>query len=235
MKTNIHRRALRVCLLGTIAVGFYLHFVSARAAADELRVLEFNEKHNQAPPHGWELETHHGAATLATVREEVGTALKLHSDKSSFSIQKYIDVDLKSTPWLVWEWKVTAVPEQGDFTKTERDDQAAQLILAFSKSFWEMQKTVSYIWGSTAPIGTMGDTAAGKLLPLIDLKAVVVRSGKQDMGKWITESRNVFEDYKQLYGKEPERVVGVRIQINSQHTKAKAESLWGPASFKSVP
>ncbi|MEP6889971.1 MAG: hypothetical protein ABI955_04660, partial [Nitrospirota bacterium] len=61
---------------------------------------------------------------------------------------------------------------QGDFTNAEQDDQAAQLILAFSKSFWEMRKTVSYIWGSTAPIGTMGDTAAGEFLPLLDLKAV---------------------------------------------------------------
>ncbi|MGH7182820.1 MAG: DUF3047 domain-containing protein, partial [Nitrospiraceae bacterium] len=235
MKTSISRRALRICLLGTIAAGFYLHFVSALAAAGEIPVLEFKENQSQAPPHGWELETHHGAAALTTVREDIGTALKLHADESSFSIQKYIEVDLRSTPWLVWQWKVTAVPEQGDFTKTERDDQCAQLILAFSKSVWEMQKAVSYIWGSTAPVGTMGDTAAGKLLPLLNLKAVVVRSGKQDMDKWITESRNVFEDYKQLYGKEPERVVGVRIQINSQHTKTQAESIWGRASFKSTP
>ena len=81
----------------------------------------------------------------------------------------------------------------------------------------------------------MGDMAAGELLLLIDVKAVVVRSGKRDIGKWITESRNVFEDYKKLYGKEPERVVGVRIQINSHHTKAQAKSLWGRASFKSIP
>lgn len=79
----------------------------------------------------------------------------------------------------------------------------------------------------------MDDTAAGALLPLLDLKAAVVRSGEKDMGIWISESRNVFEDYKQLYGKEPDRVVGVRIQINSQHTKAQAESLWGPVTFKS--
>jgi hypothetical protein len=81
----------------------------------------------------------------------------------------------------------------------------------------------------------MEDTAAGAFLPLIDLKAVVVRSGETDMDTWISESRNVFEDYKQLYGKEPENVVGIRIQINSQHTEAQAESLWGRVAFKSTP
>lgn len=55
------------------------------------------------------------------------------------------------------------------------------------------------------------------------------------MRVWISESRNVFEDYKQLYGKEPKRVVGIRIQINSQHTKAQAESLWGRIAFKFAP
>ena len=94
---------------------------------------------------------------------------------------------------------------------------------------------MSYIWGNTFLICTMDDTAAGKLLPLIDMRAVVVRSGKNDMGTWISESRNVFEDYKQLYGKEPESVVGIRIQINSQHTKAYAESLWDRIAFTSNP
>jgi len=220
---------------GAIVVGLCLHVVSLPAAADEIPVLEVEEQPDQATPRGWELTTHHGVVGLVTVREEVGQALKLHADESSFSIQKEINVDLKLTPWLVWQWKVTALPEQGDFTRTEQDDQAAQLILAFSKSFWEMRKSVSYIWGNTFPIGTMDDTAAGALLPLIDMKAIVVRSGRKEMGTWISESRNVFEDYKQLYGKEPESVVGVRIQINSQHTKAYAESLWGRVAFKSNP
>ena len=156
MKTSLHRRALRICLLGTITAGLCLHLVTAIAAADEIPVLEFEEKQNQTPPRGWKLDTHHGAAALATIYEDVGTVLKLHADESSFSIEKSIDVDLKSTPWLVWQWKVTVVPEQGDFTNTEKDDQAVQLILAFSKSFWEMRKTVSYIWGSAPPSARWG-------------------------------------------------------------------------------
>jgi len=226
---------LLMSFIGTIAVSLCLQFVSLHATPIEVPVLEVEGQSDQATPQGWELTTHDGTAELTTVREEIGPTLKLHADKSSFFIQKEINVDLRHTPWLVWQWKVTALPEQGDFTRTEQDDQPAQLILAFSKSFWEIRKSVSYIWGNTFPIGTMEDTAAGALLPLIDLKAVVVRSGETDMDTWISESRNVFEDYKQLYGKEPESVVGIRIQINSQHTKAQAESLWGRIAFRSNP
>lgn len=198
-------------------------------------MLEVGERPDQAIPRGWELMTHDGTPELSIVREEIGQALKLHADKSSFSIQKEIDVDLRVTPWLVWQWNVTLLPKRGDFTLTKQDDQAAQLILAFSKSFWEIRKSVSYIWGNAFPIGTMGDTAAGALLPLLDLKAIVVRSGEKDMGIWISESRNVLDDYTQLYGKEPDRAIGIRIQINSQHTGAQAESLWGRMTFQSSP
>ncbi|MBK5283347.1 MAG: DUF3047 domain-containing protein [Nitrospiraceae bacterium] len=235
VKTTFQRRGLFISFIGTIIVSLCLHAVSLPAIAEDIPMLEVEEQPDQATPRGWELTTHDDTAELVTVHEEVGPALKLHADESSFSIQKEIDVNLRLTPWLVWQWKVTALPEQGDFTLTEQDDQAAQLILAFSKSFWEIRKSLSYIWGNTFPIGTINDTAAGALLPLLDMKAVVVRSGKNDMGTWISESRNVFEDYKQLYGKEPESVVGIRIQINSQHTKAYAESLWGRIAFTSNP
>lgn len=235
MNLSAHRCCLRICLFAAIAAGFCFPLVDPLAAAEEIPLLEVDERPDQAVPPGWELATHHGTAGLEKVREDVGPALKLHADKSSFSMQKEIDVDLTRTPWLVWQWKVTAVPKQGDFTNTEQDDQPAQLIIAFSKRFWELRKSVSYIWGNTFPIGTMGDTAAADLLPLVKMKAVVIRSGQTDMGRWITESRNVFEDYKQLYGKEPEKAVGIRIQINSQHTEAQAESLWCRISFRSTP
>ncbi|MEO8047104.1 MAG: hypothetical protein ABI684_07450 [Nitrospirota bacterium] len=62
--------------------------MSFPSTATEVPVLKIDEEQEQVPPRGWKLETHHGAAALTTVHEEVGTALKLHSDESSFSIQK---------------------------------------------------------------------------------------------------------------------------------------------------
>ncbi|TKS59234.1 MAG: hypothetical protein EWM73_03322 [Nitrospira sp.] len=126
VKMTLPRRCLLISSLGAIVVGLCLHFVSFPAAADEIPMLDVEEQLDQATPRGWESTTHHGVVGLVTVREEVGQALKLHADESSFSIQKEINVDLRLTPWLVWQWKVTALPEQGDFTRTEQDDQPAQ-------------------------------------------------------------------------------------------------------------
>ncbi|MGH7372308.1 MAG: DUF3047 domain-containing protein, partial [Candidatus Methylomirabilales bacterium] len=71
--------------------------------------------------------------------------------------------------------------------------------------------------------------------PLRSIKAVVVRSGEANKGTWITETRNVLEDHKRLFGDDAEKVIGVRIQINSQYTKSQAESYWRSVTFKAAP
>ncbi|MGE5751019.1 MAG: DUF3047 domain-containing protein, partial [Nitrospirota bacterium] len=49
--------------------------------------------------------------------------------------------------------------------------------------------------------------------------------------KWFTEVRNVYDDYKKLFGNEPMDVAGVRLQINSQHTETSAESYFADVVF----
>ena len=88
-----------------------------------------------------------------------------------------------------------------------------------------------YLWDTTAPAGLMADAPSP---PFMSVKAVVVRSGAADLGKWLTERRNVYEDYCRLYGAcdQPPVISGMRLQINSQHTKTCAESCFGDVVFR---
>jgi hypothetical protein len=62
---------------------------------------------------------------------------------------------------------------------------------------------------------------------------VVVRSGPADLGKWITERRNVLEDFKRIYGEEPDGPAeAVSIGIDSKDTKSRAESYMGAILFR---
>jgi hypothetical protein len=151
-------------------------------------------------------------------------ALHLNSVDSSFSVQGVVNVDVKRYPVLSWKWKVTQLPKGGDFRRSKSDDQAAQLFLAFTKT-----KAIVYVWDTTAPQGLMESTTP---VPFMTVKVVVVRSGSAELGKWITESRNVYDDYKKLYGDEPPAVKGMRFQINSQHTGTSAESWFADVVLK---
>lgn len=183
---------------------------------------------------GWELSVHEGEADLTLVSDGSGQALKLRSSLSSFSLTKEVDIDLRRTPYLEWQWKVTELPKGGDFRQRATDDQAAQLIVIFSWGALR-QEVIMYMWDSTAPAGTASKVPSPSLYPFLNLQGVVVRSGETQKGEWIAERRNVLADYKKLFGREPEKVLGIRIQINTQHTKSQAETYWRSVKFTAHP
>jgi hypothetical protein len=196
-------------------------------SADTLVVGDFSQGLDaEGAPRNWQLKEKVGQADFSLVREEGLHALWLKSVSTSFSFQREVKVDIKEFPYLTWKWKATKLPTGGDFRKSKTDDQAAQLFLAFSKT-----KTIVYIWDTTAPQGMMGDANAP---PFMSIKVVVVRSGPGDTGKWITETRNVWEDYRKLYGDtdKPVTVSGMRLQVNSQHTKSAGEAGFADVVFR---
>jgi len=211
-------------VLNTLAVSFLFLSSAAGAAENRLVIADFSTGVDEkGVPHGWQIKEKSGKADFAVVKDGDLNAVRFRSANTSFSLQKEVKVDLRKFPVLTWKWKVTKLPVGGDFRKSQTDDQAAQLFLAFSKT-----KAIVYIWDTTAPQGTMGDAAVP--WPM-SIKTVVVRSGAADMGKWFTEVRNVYDDYKKLFGNEPMDVAGVRLQINSQHTGTSAESYFAEAVF----
>ncbi len=194
-------------------------------AEDRLAVADFSlAAPGSGIPAGWELKEKFGKADSTVVKEGKIPAVRFRSKNTSFSLQREVKVDLKQFPILAWKWKVTKLPTGGDFRKSTTDDQAAQLFVAFTKT-----KSIVYIWDTSAPQGLMEDTTP---VPFMHVKVVVVRSGPGGMGKWIRESRNVYEDYKKLFGEEPPAVSGIRLQINSQHTGTAAESYFADVAFK---
>ena len=61
---------------------------------------------------------------------------------------------------------------------------------------------------------------------------VVVRSGSAELGKWLTEHRNVAEDFKKVYQDDPDSPAAISIAIDSNDTNSTAESFIGPILFK---
>ena len=218
-------RGRRIWYVGVILCGIWASCTSF--AWGQTTVLVDFSSTREPVPQGWELTVNKGEPQLQLVQDDGKQALRMRSDQASFSLQKKIHIALQASPFLVWDWKVTELPKGGDFRRSGSDDQAAQLIIAFSSSHF-----LSYIWDSTAPKGMIAAASA----PLFKkIFAVVMQSGTQGLGAWITERRNLIDDYKQAYGEEPEAIEGVRIQINSQHTQSRAESYWHSIAVMAKP
>lgn len=178
-------------------------------------------------PTEWEVKVNHGHPDISVCSDDAGPCLRFKSVKSSFGMERAVDVNPSETPFLTWRWKVTQLPIGGDFRHSGTDDQAAQVLVAFAD-----RKVLTYIWDSSAPKGT-AESASN--IPLLHVFAVVCESGGSAANRWLPENRNIAADYERAYGKPAPRVKGLRIQINSQHTGSVAESYFGDVAFRSSP
>ena len=176
-------------------------------------------------PMDWQIKMNHGQPQIS-VCQEAESCLHLKSVSSSFALEHSVDVDPAQMPFLTWHWKVAQLPGGGDFRRASTDDQAAQVLVAFSD-----KRILTYIWDTSAPKGTMQYASN---IPLVRIFAVVCQSGAAEANKWIAESRNIAADYERAYGRIAPRVKGLRLQINSQHTGTIAESYFGEVAFRST-
>ena len=176
-------------------------------------------------PAGWELKKWSGKPVITVEKEN---ALRLFSDKSSFGIGKEVKLNTTDYPYIQWRWKVTKLPEGADVRVKNANDQAAQLYLVFPKFPSTINsRVIGYIWDSTAPEGTCLDSPVSP-----NIKYIVVRSGKNQIGKWVAENRNVHQDYRTLFGEEPPMLEKVFVMIDSDNTKTVAESYFDGIQFQ---
>jgi DUF3047 family protein len=155
--------------------------------------------------------------------------INLKSANDSSTISKEVKVDVKTWPVLQWSWQVVTLPKGADARKSATDDEAAQIYVTFPRFPAAVRsRIISYIWDTAAPVGSVFKSEKTGLVTY-----VVVRSGPADLGKWLTESRNVLEDYKKIYGEAPGEDVGaISIAIDSNDTNSTAESYFGEIFFR---
>ncbi len=181
-------------------------------------------------PRGWELKENKGKASIKIESENGNKVLHLVSRQSSFALKKELEIDLKKYPIITWRWKVTRLPKGGDVRRKDKDDQAAQLYLHFAKfprkiNFWE----IGYIWDSLTP--------KGSILPSQNIygsrvQYIVLQSGPQKLGQWVSERRNVYQDHKKLFGKEPPELQGIILMVDADNTNSSAECYFDDLVFQ---
>jgi hypothetical protein len=153
--------------------------------------------------------------------------LRSKGDTSTISRDLKASVDLKEMPILEWKWKVMTLPTGGNACQKSTDDQAAQVYVAWLRSPEAVRsRIIGYVWDSTAPAGTICKSEKTSTVTY-----VVLRSGSNELGKWITERRNVVEDFRKIYGEAPDKPTALSLAIDSDDARSSAESFIGPLVF----
>ena len=181
-------------------------------------------------PEGWKGQNWGSPKYDFTVITESPTrALHLKSRDEGSTVSKDVKVDVKRYPLLQWRWKVVTLPKGGDSRKKDADDQGGQIYVTFPRFPSAVRsRVIGYVWDTTAPAGTVVRSEKTGTVTY-----VIVRSGEAETGRWLTETRNVREDYKRIYGEEPGEEVGaVSVAIDSNDTHSAAEAYIGEIVFR---
>lgn len=188
--------------------------------------------------------TRHTIYTL--VKDGDTVVVKATSESSASGLIREVRIDPREYPIVQWRWKVSNVLKNSDVHRKDGDDYPARLYVAFEYDpervgFFERVKyeairllygqyppiaAINYIWESRAPPGTIVPNAYTDRVEMI-----VVESGPANLNRWMSEKRNLYEDYKRAFGGEPPMISGVAIMTDTDNTGESAMAFYGDILF----
>jgi Protein of unknown function (DUF3047) len=220
-------------MLARSVAALLLVFATSASAAAQVVVEDWSAQAvgSKGIPAGWRGQNWGSPKYDFTIVTNDGhKALQMRSANEGSTISKEVkgNVNLKETPILEWSWKVTTLPKDGNSCRKATDDQAGQVFVVWPR-FPEAVRSqiIGYVWDTTQPVGTVCKSEKTGTVTYI-----VVRSGPAELGKWLTERRNVADDYKRVFGGEPDPPSAVSIAIDSNDTNSTAESFMGALLFR---
>ena len=201
-------------------------------------------------PHGWQpltfsrIERH---TDYSLVDEDGTVVVKAVSDQSASGLARAISIDPAAYPVIQWRWKVNNILHKGNVSSKAGDDYPARIYISFAfdpdragylerleheaarliKGKDVPYRAISYIWGSNSLPGTMIANSYTDRAMMF-----VVQGGSGKSRQWVTEERNVYEDYKKAFGEEPTMITGVAIMTDTDNTQESAVAWYGDIVFR---
>ena len=94
-----------------------------------------------------------------------------------------------------------------------------RLYVVFISRFFTNFRCIEYVWDESLPKGTVLDSPYTN-----QIKQIVTQSGPVKPNVWVSETRNVFEDYRMLFGKAPKmKAAALALMTDTEGTQSEAE------------
>jgi len=202
---------------------FMLLWLGVAPAGSRVEVGRFS----QGDLDGWDERSFEGNTDYRLVELDGTTVLQAHSRASASGLYREISVDLTQTPVLNWSWRTDALLQDNDERRRDGDDYPARIYVVFSGGvrFWRT-RAINYVWSSQQPEGSEWPNAYTG-----NARMIAVSAGSDGLGEWQHLQRDVREDYRRLFGREPGRVDAVAVMTDSDDTGQEAQAWYGDIWF----
>ncbi len=191
-------------------------WTAAAFAAGPPILLTFESDEVGKPPQGWVCKSKDPGQVYSVCSEEAKRYVRASSNGLAVALGYEKAWSLKEFPILQWRWRAVVFPDNTDERKKSGADSVLGVYVVFGH--WPFIKTIKYIWSDTIPEGETFDSPHA-----FHTKIIVVRSGRDRAGSWITERRDVLADYARLFKEnKPPVARGIAILTDSDSTRTRA-------------
>ena len=201
-----------------------LFLAAVPCSATEIAVGKFSAEDLS----GWTDKPFKGKTSYTLVKEDGKSVLKADSVKAASGlIKKVKKVDTKKFPILRWSWKIEHSLKKEDIKTKKGDDFAARVYVVFPRTFFWRMRAINYVWADKMQKDSFAPSpyTSNSLI-------VAVESGNEKAGTWVSEERNIFEDYRKMFGEEPPALGGVAIMTDTDDTQDEATAYYGDISLQ---
>ena len=171
----------------------------------------------------WTTRSFKGTTEYTWTREDGRSYVRAISKNSASGLFYKIDYDPQQYPFITWQWKVDHIIAGGDALRESGDDYGARIYVVFPAFFFWNTRAINYIWANKLPKNEAVPyhSSANDMM-------VSVESGAAETGGWIVETRNVYQDFRRLFGEEPPDVGAIAIMTDTDNTGESASASYGP-------
>lgn len=164
-----------------------------------------------------------------------GNSAVLHAQAKSSASAYVVPFAQAVTPptFISWRWKTDALVKGADNRVKEKEDAPLRVMLAFDGDVATLPeeeqtrfKRAKRLFGKELPYALLmyvwsDQVAPGTVIPSAhssQVKMIAVASGRNGLGSWQTQRRNIAEDYQRAWGAAPGKLLGVAVMSDTDNT-----------------
>lgn len=179
---------------------------------------------------GWQKKSFKGETRYFLANDEGRPCLKAVSSQAASGLFYKIEYDLAAMPYISWSWKVDNIISSGDARARSGDDYAARIYIVFPSFFFWRTRAINYIWANRL--------ARGRVVPnpyTANDMMFAVESGPDLTGQWVSETRNLYDDYRNAFNEDPPMVGAIAVMTDTDNTGESASACYGAIRIHSSP
>lgn len=172
-----------------------------QAVGAEIILADFQVKDDEGVPVDWQHESQRSLSKgrqAYKIQTEDGEPFLAVRDAGQRLKKKNIDWDPKAYPVLRWRWRLLRAPSTVE--------PIAALYASLDTDLLFIPVFTKYVWSGSKPEGVL--TEGG----MFSGSEIVVETGTTQVGEWISEQVNVYEDFVKIHQHDPaEKAWGISI------------------------